>query len=93
MQILNGKKIDSKKNGKKNGKKIDSKRRNKEWKKIIQNEEILSDLELDKWSPPHPHRVEAYSTHLPDAFNSRSAELGSSRTQKLEKSLKKRKKH
>jgi hypothetical protein len=48
MQILNGKKIDSKKNGKKNGKKIDSKRRNKEWKKIIQNEEILSDLELDK---------------------------------------------
>ena len=28
-------------------------------------------------------RVEAYSLHLPDTYNSRSAELGSSRTRQL----------
>jgi hypothetical protein len=48
-------------------------------------------LELDKWSPPNPHRVETYSPHLPDTYNSRTAKLGSWRTRKLKnKSLKKR---
>ena len=36
-----------------------------------------------KSTSPHPHRVEAYYLHLPDAYSSRSAELASSRSRKL----------
>ena len=40
-------------------------------------------LELDKWNPRNPHRVETYSLHVPDTYNSTHRQrLGSSRTRK-----------
>jgi hypothetical protein len=35
-------------------------------------------LELDKWNPPNPHRVDTYSIHLPDTYNSDDKHLPTS---------------